>query len=55
MEEEAREILRIALTSSSPVRGNLATCIRRRFAGIGGLDLELPRRDPMRLAPRFGE
>ncbi len=55
MEEEAREILRIALTFSSPVKGNLATSIRRRFAGAGGLDLELPRRDPMRAVPRFGE
>src|ERR1700674_36455 len=48
MEEEAREILRSALTSASPAKGNLAETIRRRFAALGGLELELPRRDPMR-------
>ena len=32
MEEEAREILRSALTTASPVRGNLAEAIHRRFA-----------------------
>jgi plasmid stability protein len=46
MEEEAREILRSALTASSPVRRNLAEAIRRRFAEFGGLELELPSRSP---------
>src|SRR5712671_1411198 len=55
MEEEAREILRSALTASSPVKGNLAETIRRRFAAFGGLELELPRRDDMRQAPEFAE
>ena len=60
MEEEAREILRSALTASSPAKGNLAAAIQRRFAAFGGFDLELPRRDAMRQAPdftnnRFGE
>jgi antitoxin FitA len=55
MEEEAREILRSALTTSSPMNGNLAEAIRRRFAGFGGIDLQLPRRDPVRQAPRFDE
>ena len=36
MEEEAREILRSALTAASPVKGNLAEAIRRRFAALGG-------------------
>jgi len=48
MEEEAREILRSALTSSSPIKGNLAEVVRRRFAAFGGLELELPRREAMR-------
>jgi antitoxin FitA len=48
MEEEAREILRSRLTSSSPIRGNLAEAVRRRFAGFGGLELESPRREAMR-------
>ena len=55
MEEEAREILRSALTTSSPVKGNLAETIHRRFAAFGGLELELPRRDAMRQVPEFGE
>ena len=55
MEEEAREILRSALTASSPVKGNLAEIIHRRFAAFGGLEFELPRRDAMRQAPEFAE
>ena len=55
MEEEAREILRSALTASSPAKGNLAETIRRRFAAFGGLELELPRRDTLRQAPEFFE
>ena len=55
MEEEAREILRSALTASSPGKGNLAEAIRRRFAVFGGLEFELPQRDAMRHAPNFPE
>ena len=53
MEEEARAILRSALTVSSPAKGNLAEAVRQRFAEFGGLDLELPRRDAMRHTPNF--
>lgn len=55
MEEEAREILRSALTASSPVKGNLADAIRRRFAELGGIKLQLPRRDSIRQPPGFHE
>lgn len=55
MEEEAREILRSALTVSSPTTGNFAEAIRLRFAAFGGLKLKLPRRDAMRHAPEFPE
>ena len=55
MEEEAREILRSALTTSSPAKGNLAETVRRRFAAFGGLELELPSRDAVRQAPGFGQ
>jgi antitoxin FitA len=55
MEEEAREILRSALTASSPAKGNLAETIRQRFAAFGGLELELPSRDGIRQPPGFGE
>jgi plasmid stability protein len=55
MEEEAREILRSALTTSSPEKGNLAETIHRRFAAFGGLEVEFPRRDGMRQASDFAE
>jgi len=55
MEEEAREILRSALTFPAPVKGNLAESIARRFGALGGFDFELSRRDAMRRAPGFGE
>jgi len=55
MEEEAREILRFALTSSPPVKSNLAETIRGRMAPFGGVELELPRRGPIRAAPKFDE
>jgi plasmid stability protein len=53
MEEEAREILRSALTASTPVKRNLAEAIHRRFAIFGEIELESPRRDGMRPAPEF--
>jgi len=53
MEEEAREILRSALTNSSRTKGNLAESIRRRFASLGGIELSLPQRDAVRHAPGF--
>lgn len=55
MEEEAREILRSALTTSPATKGNLVEAIRRRFAPFGGIEISLPRRDPVRKAPRFEE
>ena len=55
MEEEAREILRLALTVPSPAKGNLAESIHRRFRALGGVELEMPKRDAMREPPRFGE
>ena len=55
MEEEAREILRSALTTSSRTNGNLAEAIRRQFAPLGGIELSLPKRDAMRKAPGFEE
>ena len=49
MEQEVRTILRAAL-DQEPSRGkNLASAIRARFAPLGGVELELPSREP----PRF--
>ena len=53
MEEEARDILRMALYHQQPERGNLASAIRARFAPIGGVELDIPPRSPMRKPPRF--
>jgi plasmid stability protein len=54
MEEEAREILRSALTSS-PAQGNLAEAIHRRFVRLGGIELDLPRRDAIRQPVELAE
>ena len=54
MEQEAREILRIELNRSGennrpPKTGkDLVDAIRRRFAPLGGVDLEIPPRGPIR-------
>ena len=55
MEEEAREILRSALRTSPAARENLGKAIRERFAPLGGVELELPRRDAIRQTARFAE
>ena len=52
MEQEARLILREAVQQQS-VPKNLAAAIRKRFAPLGGVDLDLPPREPMREPPQF--
>jgi plasmid stability protein len=53
MEDEAREILRIALAESPQPSGNLAASIRARFKGFAEFDLpEIPR-EPLRQPPTF--
>ena len=52
MEEEARDILRLAMAQSAPPR-DLAAAIRARIAPLGGVDLDLPKRDAMRDPPPF--
>jgi len=53
MEEEAREILRSALTETPRSGKNLAERIHELFAPLGGVELELPPRGPMRRPPSF--
>ena len=53
MEEEARDILKAALYREQPPPGNLADAIRTRFAPLGGVEIEAPRRLPIRPSPRF--
>lgn len=55
MEEEARHILRAALTQKKPAPTNLFDEIRRHIDPIGGVDLDIPPRGPMREPPRFDE
>jgi plasmid stability protein len=53
MEEEAREILRNGLQAQAPKELDLAAAIRRHVVPIGGIDLVLPRREPVRKPPKF--
>jgi antitoxin FitA len=53
MEEEVREILRHAVGETAPPN-NLAAAIRARVATFGGVDLQLPAREPIRDPPRLG-
>ena len=53
MEEEARDILRTALYHQPPAQEDLASAIRARFAPLGGVELDIPPRSPMRKPPRF--
>ena len=54
MEEEVRQILNNVLSQELSPPVNLASAIRSRFAPLGGAELELPSREPMRDPPRFG-
>ena len=48
MEEEAREILRTALSTSRSVSGSLVESIRSRIDALGGVELEIVPREPIR-------
>jgi plasmid stability protein len=52
MEEEARTLLRAALQDDAPAASNLADAIRARFRRLGGVDLRLPARGPIREPPK---
>ena len=51
MEEEARDILRIALARDDATIVNLAEAIRRRFELVEGTEISIPQREPMREPP----
>ena len=53
MEDEARDILRSALSHEPTRKGSLAASIRARFAPLGGVDLPAVVREPMRAPPSF--
>jgi len=48
MEQEAREILQNELSRTPTTGKDLVAAIRRRFAPLGGVDLEIPPRGPIR-------
>ena len=53
MEQEAREILKQALEDEATPDRNLGTAIHELFRPFGGVELEIPPRQPMREPPRF--
>jgi plasmid stability protein len=55
MEDEARHILRVALAERTAAPTNLFEQIRRHVDPVGGVELKIPRRRPMREPPIFDE
>lgn len=53
MEDEVREILRAALPVEISDSVEMIRSIRRRVDALGGVDIELPPREPMRDPPGF--
>lgn len=53
MEDEVRELLRTSLAMETAEPVNLAERIRARFSPLGGVDLDLPAREPVREPPGF--
>ena len=54
MEDEARDILRSSLSTESARSGSLVESIRARIEPLGGIDLELTSRGPVRKPPKLG-
>jgi len=55
MEDEARDILRVALTSDDAEAGSLYETIRARIEPLGGVELDAPQRESMREPPDLSE
>ncbi len=55
MEEEARLILQKELNTKPAPKLNLAQLIRSHIEPLGGVDLDIPPRDPMRPPPDFSQ
>jgi plasmid stability protein len=53
LEAEVREILSDSVCHSMRPGDNLFDSIRRRFAPLGGVELKIPKRGPMRKPPDF--
>lgn len=48
MEDEARDILRTALSTKPPRTRNLVESIRARIEPLGGIELDIPAREAIR-------
>lgn len=53
MEDEAREILKQAVAQEDPPAADLAKRIRRHIEPLGGVDLDIPARQPLRRPPNL--
>ena len=53
MEEEARLILADAVEREAAPANGLGTALHKLFKPFGGVELEIPPREPMREPPRF--
>ncbi|MDE2716503.1 MAG: plasmid stabilization protein [Dehalococcoidia bacterium] len=53
MEQEARDILKAALDEDAAPERRLGTAIHELFKPLGGIDLEIPPREPMQDPVRF--
>ena len=53
MEQEARDILRAALDEDAAPERSLGTAIHKLFKPFGGVELDIPPREPMREPVRF--
>ena len=53
MEQEVRDILRAALEKEAPTGKDLVRAIRARFEPFGGVELDIPPREPIREPPVF--
>ena len=53
MEEEAHDILRVAVATQAREGGNLLDAVHRRLAKIDPVDLAIPARESMRQPPDF--
>lgn len=54
MEDEARDILRAALSTEESGRQDLIESIRSRISPLGGVDLQLPARETISERVDFG-
>ena len=53
MEEEAREILKVGLSTAPENERNLAQAILKRIEPLGGVELKLLPREPLRKPPKL--